>query len=435
MSVTFIGIIGVIALFVLLALRMPVAMTMLVVGFTGTIAINGLPAALSTLGGETFEISATGTFIVIPLFVLMGNLAGVSGMSRDLYDAAYAWVGHFRGGLASATIGGCAGFAALSGSSIASAVTMGRVALPEMKRYNYDDSLATGAVAAGGTLGILIPPSGGMIIYAILTEQSIGRLFMAGVFPGLLLTGLFLVAIYIVTRIRPEIGPPGPRADMRQRFVTARRSIAIVGIVLATIGGIYMGIFTPVEAAGIGAFLTFLMALYRRSLDGPRLRFVLLQTLQTSATVFMILIGAFVFIPFMALTQIPSNIVGFLVGLDVGTMGVLIIILTTYIVLGTFLEGLAMLVLTLHIVFPVIIDLGIDPIWFGIVVVIVLEMGLISPPVGVNVFVVKSVAPDVPMGTIFRGIWPFWIAMAVCLGFLLAFPQIALFLPNTMFGS
>ncbi len=434
MSVTAIGLIGLAALFALLAMRMPVAMTMLIVGFLGTWAINGLPAALSTLGGEAFEISTTGTLIVVPLFVLMGNLAGVSGMSRDLYDAAYAWMGHFRGGLASATIAGCAGFAALSGSSIASAVTMGRVALPQMKRFNYDDSLATGAVAAGGTLGILIPPSTGMIIYAILTEQSIGRLFMAGVFPGLLLTGLFLVAIYLVTRSRPEAGPPGPRASFAERLATLRRSVVIVGIVLVTIGGIYMGVFTPVEAAGVGAFLTMVMAVYRRSLNVAKIRFVLLQTLQTSATVFMILIGAFVFIPFMALTQIPSNIVEFLVNLDVGSQGVLILILATYVALGTFLEGLAMLVLTLHIVFPTITELGIDPIWFGVVVVITLEMGLISPPVGVNVFVVKSVAPDVPMGTIFRGIWPFWLAMAVCLVILVAFPEIALFLPDSMFN-
>ena len=435
MSATAVGAIGIIALFVLLALRMPVAMTMLIIGFFGTWAINGLPAALSTLGGEAFEISSTTALIVAPLFVLMGNIAGVSGMSRDLYDAAYAWIGHRRGGLASATIGGCAGFAAMSGSSIASAITMGRVALPQMKRYNYDDSLATGAVAAGGTLGILIPPSTGMIIYAILTEQSIGRLFMAGVFPGILLTVLFLISIYIVTKRRPEAGPPGPRATMAEKLNSLRRAGVIVLIVVVTIGGLYLGFWTPVEAAGVGAFLTFAMACFRKSLNRGNLRFVVLQTLQTTGTVFMILIGAFVFIPFMALTQIPSNIVEFLVGLDVGTLGILIIILTTYVALGTFLEGLAMLVLTLHIVFPTIIELGVDPIWFGVVVVITLEMGLISPPVGVNVFVVKSVAPDVPMGTIFRGIWPFWLAMAVCLGILIAFPQIALFLPNTMFGS
>ena len=435
MLATAIGFIGLIALFALLFLRVPVAMAMLLVGFFGTAAMNGYPAALSTLGSEAFEISVTLPLTVIPLFVLMGNLAGVSGMSRDLFNAAYCWVGHWRGGLASATIAGCAGFAALSGSSIASAVTMGRVALPEMKRFNYGDSLATGAVAAGGTLGILIPPSTGLIIYAILTEQSIGRLFMAGVIPGIMLTCLFLVAIAIVTWIKPELGPAGPVSSMAEKMASLRRSVTIVGIVLATIGGIYIGIFTPVEAAGVGAVLVFLVALYRRSLDREKIRFVILQTLQTTATVFMILIGAHVFIPFMALTHLPADMVSFLVNLDVGKTGIIFLILATYIVLGTFLEGLAMLVLTLPVVFEVITQLGMSPIWFGIVVVIVLEMGLISPPVGVNVFVVKSVAQYVPMGTIFRGIWPFWIAMGVCLIILVAFPGIATFLPDTMFDN
>jgi len=434
-SATAIGFIGLFFLFAFLFLRMPVAMAMLVVGFFGTAAMNGFPAALSSLSSEAFEVAVTLPLTVIPLFVLMGNLAGVSGMSADLFNAAYSWVGHKRGGLASATIAGCAGFAALSGSSIASAITMGRVALPEMKRFGYGDALATGAVAAGGTLGILIPPSTGLIIYAILTEQSIGRLFMAGIIPGILLTFLFLVAIYIVTLIKPEIGPAGPSSTMAERFATLKRSLTIVGIVLATIGGIYMGIFTPVEAAGVGAVLTFLVALYRRSLDKDKVQFVILQTLQTTATVFMILIGAHVFIPFMALTSLPSDLVTFLVNLDVGKTGILFLILITYIALGTFLEGLAMLVLTLPVVFDVITQLEMSPIWFGIVVVIVLEMGLISPPVGVNVFVVKSVAQDVPMGTIFRGIWPFWFAMGVCLIFLVAFPEIATFLPDTMFGN
>ena len=435
MSVTAIGFIGLFALFGLLFLRVPVAMAMLVVGFFGTAAINGYTAALTALVTESFEISVTLTLTVIPLFVLMGNLAGVSGMSRDLFNAAYSWVGHWRGGLASATIAGCAGFAALSGSSIASAVTMGRVALPEMKRFKYGDSLATGAVAAGGTLGILIPPSTGLIIYAILTEQSIGRLFMAGIIPGILLTCLFLLAIAIVTKIKPEIGPVGPESSLVEKIKSLRRALAMVAIVVATIGGIYMGIFTPVEAAGVGALLAFCVALYRKSLDREKMTFVILQTLQTTATVFMILIGAPVFIPFMALTHIPADMVSFLVDLDVGKMGVSLLILAVYIVLGTFLEGLAMLVLTLSITFEVITQLGLSPIWFGIAVVIVLEMGLISPPVGVNVFVVKSVAQDVPMGTIFRGIWPFWLAMGVCLAILVAFPQIATFLPDTMFGT
>jgi len=434
-SVTAIGFIGLFALFAMLILRVPVAMAMLVVGFFGTTAISGYAAALSALGTESFEMSVTLTLTVIPLFVLMGNLAGISGMSRDLFNAAYCWVGHWRGGLASATIAGCAGFAALSGSSIASAITMGRVALPEMKRFKYDDGLATGAVAAGGTLGILIPPSTGLIIYAILTEQSIGRLFMAGIIPGILLTCLFLLAIAIVTRIKPEIGPAGPVSKFKDKIKSLRKAFTMVAIVLATIGGIYSGVFTPVEAAGVGAVLAFCVTLYRKSLDREKMSFVVLQTLQTTATVFMILIGAHVFIPFMALTHIPADMVSFLVNLDVGKTGIIILILVTYIFLGTFLEGLAMLVLTLPVAFEVITQLGMSPIWFGIVVVIVLEMGLISPPVGLNVFVVKSVAQDVSMGTIFRGIWPFWIAMGLCLIILVAFPQIATFLPDRMFDN
>jgi|TARA_B100001245_G_scaffold235102_1_gene222140 tripartite ATP-independent transporter DctM subunit len=433
LSESAIGFVGLFALFALLFLRVPVAMAMLVVGFIGTVVMNGYSAALSALGTEAFEISVTLPLTVIPLFVLMGNLAGVSGMSRDLFNAAYRWVGHWRGGLASATIVGCAGFAALSGSSIASAVTMGRVALPEMKRFKYGDSLATGAVAAGGTLGILIPPSTGLIIYAILTEESIGRLFMAGVIPGILLTCLFLIAIAIVTRLKPELGPVGPISTMKEKWKSLRRSITIVGIVIATIGGIYLGIFTPVEAAGVGAILTFLVALFRKSLDKEKITFVILQSLQTTATVFMILIGAHVFIPFMALTHLPADMVSFLINLDVGKTGIIILIIAAYIFLGTFLEGIAMLVLTLPVVFEVVTQLEMSPIWFGIVVVIVVEMGLISPPVGVNVFVVKSVAQEVPMGTIFRGIWPFWFAMGICLIILVAFPGIATFLPDTMY--
>lgn len=435
MSAFAIGLVGLAALFILLALRMPVAMVMLIVGYAGTAWINGFPAANSSLASESFEIAVFVELSVIPLFVLMGNLAGVSGMSKDLYAAAYAWMGHWRGGLASATIGGCAGFAAMSGSSIASAVTMGRVSLPEMKRFKYSDSLATGAVAAGGTLGILIPPSTGLVIYAILTEESIGRLFMAGILPGIMLACLFLVAIAIVTRLHPEAGPAGPKTGMAERIRTLGRSGTIVGIVFITIGGIYGGVFTPVEAAGVGAFLAFFVALYRKTLDKDSIRFVILQTLRTTATTFMILIGAHVFIPFMALSEVPANLVTFLTSLDIGNLGILAIILVTYIVLGTFLEGLAMLVLTLPIVFPLIVELGLSPVWFGIIVVIVLEMGLISPPVGVNVFVVRSIAQDVEMGTIFRGIWPFWLAMGVALIILVAFPQIALFIPNTMFGS
>ncbi len=433
MTPTSIGILGLTAFFILMMLRMPIAMCMLIVGFVGTAAINGLQAALATLSGESFEIAGYIDLSVIPLFVFMGNMAGLSGMSRDLYDAAYAWVGHWRGGLAATTIVGCAGFAALSGSSFASAVTMGRVALPEMKRFNYDDRLATGCVAAGGTLGYLIPPSSGFVIYAVLTEQSIAKLFIAGILPGLLLTGLFLGTIAIWTGLCPGLGPAGPRSSYARRWSTLRRAWVFVTIVLTTIGGLYGGVMTPEEAAGAGAFLTLVVALLRRSLHWENFKQVVLHTLRTTALVFMILIGAHIFIPFMALSGIPSHLVSFLTSLPLAPTGILVIILATYVFLGTFLEGIAMLVLTLPIVFPVVISLGYNPIWFGVIIVIVLEMGLLSPPVGVNVFVVKGVAPDVPLNTIFRGIWPFWFAMMLCLAILSVFPQIALFLPEAMF--
>ncbi len=429
-----IGIIGIVALFALLAIRMPVGIVMMVIGLFGTAALNGWEPALRILGHEPFVIASNFELLIIPMFVLMGNLASISGMSRDLYGAAYAWFGHWRGGLATATIAACAGFAALSGSSVASAVTMGRVSLPEMRRYNYDNRLATGCIAAGGTLGILIPPSTGFVIYAILTEESIGRLFLAGVFPGLLLTSLFMTAIYIQTRLNPELGPAGPRLAVIEKIKSLWRASAMIGIIVVTIGGIYSGFFTAGEAAGVGAFLAFVLALARRAVTKESLTTTLLQTMRTSAFAFLILIGAHVFNPFLALTHIPTDLTEMLIGTDLGPHGILFILLATFIVLGMFLEGFAILVLTLPIVHPLIIELGFDPIWFGVVMVVVLEMGLISPPVGVNVFVVKGIAEDVPMGQIFAGILPFWLAMVICMAILVMFPQIALFLPNTMFN-
>jgi tripartite ATP-independent transporter DctM subunit len=434
MSPTLAGLVGFAGLFVLLAVRMPIGIAMMLVGFVGIAVLNNTDAALHTLGSFPYAYSSVYELSVIPLFVLMGNFAAASGMGRDLYAAAYAWVGHRRGGLASATILACAGFAALSGSSVASAVTMGRVALPEMRRYNYDARLATGAVASGGTLGILIPPSTALIVYALLTEQSIGQLFLAGFLPGLLLTLLFVVTVAAVAFVRPEFGPPSEAMPMRARFAALRRSGALLLIVLVVIGGIYLGVFTVTEAAAIGAFLAMLHALWRRRLTLPVLSEALLQTVRTTAMVFLILIGAHVFAPFLAMTRIPTDLAAVLSGFAISPIAVLGIILAAFIVLGMFLEGFAMLVLTIPIVFPIVTALGFDPIWFGIVMVVVLEMGLISPPVGINVFVVKGVAEDVPIGKIYAGILPFWIAMLVCVLILIAFPQIALFLPTTMMG-
>ena len=435
MTPTEVGIIGLVALFVLLALRMPVGIAMAVVGTVGFGVLNSWPATLAQLGREPFVFGSSYELIVIPLFVLMGNLASLSGMSRDLYNAAYAWFGHWRGGLALATIAACSGFAAVSGSSVASAITMGRVALPEMRRYGYDPKLATGCIAAGGTLGILIPPSTGFVIYAILTEESIGRLFLAGVLPGLLLTSLFMLSIYIQTRINPELGPPGPKLPLLDRFRALSQASAMVVIIVITIGGIYVGAFSPTEAAGVGAFLTLLLAFWRRRVTGEAMTSVMLQTIRTTSLAFLIIVGAHIFSPFIALTEIPENLASHLTDGSFSRLTVLFLILVTYIVLGTFLEGFAMLVLTLPIVHPLIVALGYDPIWFGVTMVIVLEMGLISPPVGINVIVVKGIADDVPLSQIFLGILPFWIAMGVCLALLVAFPNIALFLPNTMFGS
>ncbi len=321
---------------------------------------------------------------------------------------------------------------------------MGRVALPEMRSYDYSPRLATGAIAAGGTLGILIPPSTGFVIYAILTEESIGRLFLAGVLPGLLLTALFMVTIFVLTKARPELGPPGPRTGAKERMRSLGRAGTIVAIILITIGGIYGGVFTPVEAAGVGAVLAFLVALARRALDRATLPTVLLQSVRTTALSFFILIGAHVFSPFLARSHIPSDLALALGELQIGPIGILVVILAVFVLLGTFLEGFAMLVLMVPIVIPIIEAAGIAEllgfapgssdltVWFGVVMVIVLEMGLISPPVGVNVFVVKGIAEDVPMREIFIGILPFWAAMMVALAVLVVFPDLALFLPNTM---
>ena len=426
------GYIGLVALFVLLALRMPVGIVLILVGGLGIASITGWQAAISMLSSEPFIIAGSVPLIIIPLFVLMGNLASLSGMSRDLYEAAYVWFGHRRGGLASATIAACAGFAALSGSSVASAVTMGRVALPEMKRFNYDPRLSTGCVAAGGTLGILIPPSTGFIVYAILTETSVGKLFLAGILPGILLALLFVLTVALITWINPELGPPGPYHDFRERLRSSTKAIPMVAIVVITIGGIYGGIFTVSEASGIGALLALLFCVYRRKLTLEGLKTALLSTVHTTAFVFLIVIGAHIFSPFLALSEIPQNLGAAVAELEMGRFGILAIILIGYVMLGTFLEGFAILVLTLPIVDPLIRSMGFDPIWFGVVMVIVLEMGLISPPVGVNVFVVKGIAKDVPMADIFRGILPFWLAMMVCLALLVLFPDIAMFLPNSM---
>ncbi|WP_274424994.1 TRAP transporter large permease [Chelativorans sp. YIM 93263] len=432
MSPMAVGGIGMAVLLALLVLRVPVAFAMFAVGFAGIAILNGPSSAINLLASETFTLASSAELVVVPLFILMGNVASATGMSSRLYDAAYAIIGSIRGGLASATIIGCGGFAALSGSSVASALTMGKVSLAEMKRFNYDSRLSTGSVTAGGTLGILIPPSTGFVIYAILTEQSIGRLFLAGVLPGLLLLTLFIFTITLLCWWRPALGPSGPSTSVPEKVKALAGALPIVGVILLTIGGIYGGLFSPVEAAAVGAGLIILLGAIIGQLSLSVLWQAAKDSVVTTATVMLILTAAHLLNPFLALSHIPQAVGAFLEGLNASNLTVLGLILLCYLVLGCFIEGFAMLVLTMPIFFPVVTMLGFDPIWFGVLVVVTLEMGLISPPVGVNVFIVKSVARDVPMGKIFAGVMPFWIAMLVALILLVAFPQIALFLPNTM---
>ncbi|MCK2046248.1 TRAP transporter large permease [Chromohalobacter moromii] len=432
MSTELIGALGIVVLLLLLVLRIPVAFAIFAVGFGGVMLLDSFNSALSLLVSESFTIASNAELIVVPLFILMGNIATEAGMSRKLYDAAYALIGSVRGGLASATVVGCAGFAALCGSSVASALTMGRVSLSEMERFNYSSKLSTGSVAAGGTLGILIPPSTGFVIYAILTQQSIGRLFLAGVLPGIMLCLLFVILIMVLATIKPTLAPSGPKTSWREKQQGLLGATPILIIILLTIGGIYSGIFSPVEAAAVGAGLTILFGAAMRKLTLASFWRAAQSSITTTATVMLILIAAHMLNPFLALSHIPQALGDFLMALDIGPYGILLIILACYLVLGCFLEGFAMLVLTMPIFFPVITQLGFDPIWFGVLVVLTLEMGLISPPVGVNVFIVKSVAPNVPLRDIFKGVMPFWLVMIAAIGLLIVFPDIVLFLPDTM---
>lgn len=434
MSDITIGLIGIAALFALMILRTPVAFAMLLVGYFGVWALDGARAAGAVVLTESYAAVSNYSLIVVPMFILLGNVASAAGFSRSLYDAAFAWVGQLRGGLASASILGCAVFAAVSGSSVATAVTIGKVALPEMKRFGYGSGLATGAVAAGGTLGFLIPPSTGFVLYAILTEESIGKLFMAGILPGLLLTGLFIVTVLIVTTLDPSAGPRGQTVPLSERLRLLGRALPLMTIIVVSIGGIYLGVFTPVEASAVGAGLVILLALAMRALSWSAFQDAVLDTIKTSAMLYMIVIGANVLNPFLAMTSIPTALGSALVGLGLEAYGTLAVIIFAYIVLGMFLDGLSMLVVTIPIVFPVVTQLGFNPIWFGVVAVIVIEMGMITPPVGLNVFVVKGIAQDVPMATVFRGVMPFLLAMIIALLLIIAIPDIALIIPKTMFG-
>lgn len=431
-----IGLIGIVFLIILLFSGISIALAMTLVGFLGMLWLSGAKAALSILGTVPFSTTATHTMSMIPLFVLMGEFAYHAGISEKVYRAVHNWTGSLRGGLAMATVVACALFAAISGSSVATAATMGSVAYPEMRKFNYAPSLATGCIAAGGTLGILIPPSITFALYGIITEQSIGRLFVAGIVPGILLTLMFLITIYLQTKMNPDIASSGAADVSFLEKIIGLKEIWIVFLLfILVIGGLYLGIFTPTEAAGMGAFITLIFAVANKQISWKTFNESLFTTAKLTAMLFFILIGAMILGYFLAVSRLPSNLASFVAGLQVSPMVVLAMVVIVYLFLGCVMDSLAMILLTVPVFFPMVMEVGFDPIWFGVIIVIVVEMGLITPPVGMNVFVLGGVVKDVPMFTIFRGVVPFIIPMLLLVVVLAIWPDIALFLPNMLYNK
>ena len=431
---------GFAAVLVLVFLRMPIAIAMGIVGFVGYAEIRGLRASISMVGRLIIDTAQNYGLSVVPLFILMGLFVSKGGLSRELYKASHAFLGHFRGGLSMATICACAGFSAICGSSLATAATMSKVAMPQMRQYGYKDSLSTASIAAGGTLGILIPPSVILVIYGLLTETSIGKLFIAGIVPGLLGVLFYLAAVKWTVLRDPEAGPAGDRTGWTERISALKGVWAVLLLFFLVIGGLYGALdfwplnltFSPTEAAGMGAAGAFLIALSRRTLTLRGAMEVLVEAAQTTAALFAVLIGAWVFSNFVNLAGLPEALQAMVAEAGLAPMAVMAMILLIYVLLGCVFESLSMLLLTVPIFFPLVVGLGFDPVWFGIVVVVVTEISLITPPVGLNVFVLRGVVGDVSTATIFRGVTPFWIFDILRLALLVLVPSLVLFLPNSM---
>jgi tripartite ATP-independent transporter DctM subunit len=426
--------IGLAAMMLLSVLRIPIALSMGIVGIVGYAYMrdwNWAPA-FSQIQTQIYETGQNYTLSVIPLFILMGTFVARAGMAEEMFRAAYAFVGHRRGGLAMATVVAAAGFGGPCGSSIATAATMAKVAYPSMKKFGYADYLSTGSIAAGGTLGILIPPSTMMVIYGILTQTNIGKLFAAGLLPGLLATVLLCVAVEYVVWRDPAAGPPGERTPWPERWEALRGVGAITALFVFSIGGIFIGLFTATEGAGVGAFVAMIFALWRRSLTWRTLYLSLIESARTTSMLFLILIGALMFGEFVNITSMPADLRAIVSRFEVHPIMVVAAIMTIYVILGTAMEELSMILLTLPVFFPIIVHLGLDPIWFGILIVCVVEIGLISPPVGMNLFVLSTLLPNVSTRTVFRGVLPFVAIDCVRLAILVAFPVISTYLPSLM---
>ena len=429
-----VALIGFVSLFVMMLLRVPVGMAMGLVGVTGFGYLTGMEPALKLVAQTVMRTVTDYSFGVIPMFLLMGAFVSVSGISRELFRAANTFVGHWKGGLGIATIGACGGFAAISGSSVATAATFSAVAYPEMRRFGYPQSFSTGVIAVGGTLGAMLPPSTVLVVYGIITQQDIGKLFVAGIVPGLLAITMHMITIAIIGAVRPGFLPAGPRSSWHDRVLALRDVWSPLALFFFVIGGLYGGFFIPTEAGAVGAVGAFIIGILRRKLSRDGILEALLQATRTTAAVFTVLIGALCFGYFLTITQTPQHVTEFLTGLGIGRYGVLALILLMYLVLGCLMDAMAMIILTVPIVFPVVTALGFDPIWFGIIIVMTVELGLIHPPVGMNVFVIKSVIKDVSMSTIFAGVLPFVATDLVRLVLLIAFPVIATWLPMHMMG-
>jgi C4-dicarboxylate transporter DctM subunit len=424
------GILGIALLIFLFLLRVPVAFAMAIVGLLGFAYLSDAESAFSLLAQDVYETLSNYPLSVIPMFILMGSFAFASGISQRLYSTSYTWVGQFRGGLTIATVLACSGFSAICGSSAATAATMGKIALPEMKKYGYDDVLATGTVASAGTLGILIPPSTVLIVYGILTEQSIGQLFVAGILPGAILSIFFVATVVLLCLRNPNLGPPGVPTSWRAKVLSLGGIIEAAILFSLAIGGLFLGWFSPTQAGAIGACGAFLIGLFRKKLNLQVIMESTKDGLRTACMVLFILAGATVFGHFLAISNIPFALTEWVEHLPLPPMAIMGVLIFIYFIGGFFMDAMALIVLTIPIFFPLVMKLGFDPIWFGVMIVLIGEMGVITPPVGVNVFVIKGIAPDIPLEKIFKGIFPFLVALIIMTIVLMIFPQIATFLPG-----
>jgi tripartite ATP-independent transporter DctM subunit len=429
-----IGLLGMLGLLVLIFIRVPVAVALGIVGFVGYAAIEGWQRALLVLGNTPFDIASGYALSVVPLFILMGALASEFGMSAKLFKAAKSLFNGFRGAEAMATIGACAGFAAVCGSSLATAATMSRIAIPEMRAGGYDDRLSVGVVAAGGTLGILLPPSIIFVIYAIIAQQSVLRLFAAGLIPGLVLMVLYMMVVGLLVIVRPAWAQPGQSLSLRQRLRDMRQMWEIALLFGVSIGGMYAGWFSPTEAAAIGAFGAFMLATMTGQMSLARFWICVRQSVQTTAMLFFIMIGAFLFSYFTVQTQLPTTLVALVRQAGLSPLYVMLVLIAIYIILGCFLDGIGMILVTVPIFFPLVVENGFDPVWFGVMLVTLMEIGLIHPPVGMNLFVIRAQIPDIRLSAIYLGVLPFLIAQAMLIVLLLAFPRMALWLPASLYG-